>query len=69
MVSPTSDHRIIRERGKEVMRMVGDGRIRIDPIITRRIDFKDFLAAFDHLLVRPEDQIKVIMKWESEGEV
>ena len=69
MVSPTSDHRIIREKGKEVMRMVGDGRIRIDPIITRRIDFKDFLAAFDHLLVRPEDQIKVIMKWESEGEV
>lgn len=69
MVSPVGDHRIIREKGREVMGAVADGRIRIDPIITRRIDFKDFLPAFDHLLVKPEDQIKVIMKWESEGEI
>lgn len=63
MVSPTSDHSIIREKGKAVMQAVADGRIRIDPIITHRIDFQDFLPAFDHLLAKPEDQIKVIMKW------
>lgn len=63
MVSPTSDHQIIREKGKDVMQAVSDGRIRIAPLITHRIDFQDFLPAFDHLLTKPEDQIKVILKW------
>lgn len=66
MVSPTGDHALIREKGKVVMQAVADGRIRIDPMITRRIRFEDYLSAFDHLMVRPEDQIKVIMKWDEE---
>ena len=66
MVSPTGDHALILEKGKVVMQAVADGRIRIDPMITRRIRFEDYLSAFDHLMVRPEDQIKVIMKWDEE---
>ena len=66
MVSPVGDHAVIREKGKLVMQALADGRIRVDPIITHRIDFDDFLHAFDHLLARPQDQIKVIMKWSEE---
>lgn len=66
MVPPVGDHAVIREKGKVVMDAIRDGGIRIDPIITHRIDFADFLHAFDHLLARPQDQIKVIMKWSKE---
>lgn len=63
MTGPANDLALIREKGQLVMQAVGNGRIRIDPIITHRINFSEFHAAFDHLLVKPDDQIKVIMKW------
>ena len=63
MVGPVNDLDVIREKGKFVMQAVEDGRIKITPIITHRIKFDDYHEAFDHLLVKPDDQIKVIMKW------
>ena len=43
--------------------MVTDGRIRIEPLITHRVDFEDFLPAFENVLEHPGEQIKVILKW------
>lgn len=63
MRGPVNDMNVIREKGKEVISMVGDGRIRIEPLITHRVDFEDFLPAFENVLENPGEQIKVILKW------
>lgn len=63
MQGPVNDMGFIREKGKEVMEMVKKGIIQIGPMITHRVDFEDFLPAFENLLERPEEQIKVILKW------
>lgn len=63
MRGPVNDMDIIREKGKTVISMVSDGRIRIAPLITKRVDFEDFLPAFENILTNPEEQIKVILKW------
>lgn len=67
MYGPVQDMNRIREKGKEVIRMATDGRIQIEPLITHRIDFEDFLPAFERILSHPEEQIKVIMKWRKEN--
>lgn len=66
MKGPEQDMDRIREKGAEVVRMAADGRIQIEPLITHRIDFEDFLPAFENILNHPEEQIKVIMKWRKE---
>lgn len=66
MRGPEQDMNKIREKGAEVVQMVADGKIQIEPLITHRIDFEDFLTAFDNILNHPEKQIKVIMKWRKE---
>lgn len=63
MRGPVNDMKIIREKGAEVMEMVSDGRILVEPLITHRVDFEEFLPAFETVLHRPEEQIKVILKW------
>ncbi|WP_455617375.1 zinc-dependent alcohol dehydrogenase [Eisenbergiella sp.] len=63
MRGPVNDMDVIRRRGEEVIGMVTDGRIRIEPLITNRVDFEDFLPAFENVLEHPEEQIKVILKW------
>ncbi len=63
MMGPVNDMNLIREKGSEVMQAVADGYICIKPIITHRISFDDFKTAFDHMLINPEDQIKVILTW------
>lgn len=60
---PVNHMEIIRFRGEEIMKMVAEGMIRIEPLITHRVDFEDFLPAFENVLNRPEEQIKVILKW------
>ena len=66
MCGPEQDMARIREKGAEIVQMAADGRIQIEPLITHRIDFEDFLPAFEKILNDPQDQIKVIMKWRSE---
>lgn len=68
MVGPVNDLAVIREKGRDVMEAVASGGIRIAPLITHVKDFRAFHAAFDHLLVEPSDQIKVILRWEKEEE-
>lgn len=63
MQGPVNNMEIIRSRGKEIMEMVAAGRIQIEPLITHRVDFEDFLPAFENVLNKPEEQIKVILKW------
>ena len=63
MRGPVNDMDVIRRRGEEVIDMVTDGRIRIEPLITHRVDFEDFLPAFENVLEHPGEQIKVILKW------
>ena len=64
MAGPVNDIETIREKGTEAVRMAADGRILIEPLITHRIGFLQLKEAFLHLLERPEDQIKVILRWE-----
>ncbi len=66
MEGPEQDMVKIRQKGEEVVQMAADGRIRIEPLITHRIDFEAFLPAFESILAHPEAQIKVIMKWRNE---
>lgn len=66
MYGPQQEMNRIREKGREVIQMAADGRIKIEPLITNRIDFEDFLPAFEKILAKPEEQIKVIMKWREE---
>lgn len=66
MYGPQQEMNRIREKGREVIQMAADGRIKIEPLITNRIDFEDFLPAFEKILTKPEEQIKVIMKWREE---
>ena len=63
MRGPVNEMDVIRRRGDEVIDMVTDGRIRIEPLITHRVDFEDFLPAFENVLEHPGEQIKVILKW------
>lgn len=63
MKGPEQDMKKIREKGAEVVQMAADGRIQIEPLITHRIEFEEFLPAFENILNHPEEQIKVIMKW------
>lgn len=63
MQGPVNNMDIIRSRGEEIMEMVAEGRIQIGPLITHRTDFEDFLPVFEKVLNRPEEQIKVILKW------
>ena len=63
MTGPVNDMKVVREEGKQVMQMVEEGKIRITPLITKNIYFEDFYPAFVQLLEKPEDQIKVILKW------
>lgn len=66
MWGPEQDMNEIRKHSTEIVEMSADGRIQIEPLITHRIDFEDFLPAFENLLAHPEEQIKVIMKWRDE---
>lgn len=66
MDGPEQNMEHIREKGAEVVAMSADGRIQIEPLITHRIDFEEFLPAFENILNHPEEQIKVIMKWRDE---
>lgn len=63
MRGPVNDMAVIRREGERIMEMVADGRIRIAPLITHRVDFEDFLPAFENILKNPGEQIKVILKW------
>ena len=63
MKGPVNDMDVIRRRGEEVIGMVTDGRIKIEPLITHRVYFENFLPAFENVLEHPEEQIKVILKW------
>lgn len=63
MEGPEQDMEKIRQKGAEVVQMAADGRIQIEPLITHRVAFEDFLPAFEAVLERPEEQIKVILKW------
>lgn len=66
MRGPVNDRSVIQKKGKEVVAMAADGRIRIDPLITHRIDFEELLPAFENVLNNPGEQIKVILKWREE---
>lgn len=66
MVSPEGNLDIIREKGKSVLEAVEKGLIRIDPLVTHRMAFGDIGSAFQHLLEKPEDQIKVVFNMEEE---
>ncbi|MDO4298204.1 MAG: alcohol dehydrogenase catalytic domain-containing protein [Lachnospiraceae bacterium] len=63
MEGPEQDMEKIRQKGAEVVQMAADGRIRIEPLITHRVAFEDFLPAFESILKHPEERIKVILKW------
>ena len=63
MKGPVNDMEIIRRRGKEVMKMTEDGRIRIRPLITKCVDFEELIPAFESIMNTPEKQIKIVLKW------
>ena len=60
MQGPVNDMAVIREKGEEIMGLIKRGIIQIGPLITHKVDFEDFLPAFENLLKRPQEQIKVI---------
>lgn len=63
MQGPVNDLEIIRKEGKKIMQMIVNGKIRIRPLISKQINFEEFLPAFERLMIAPEEQIKVILKW------
>lgn len=63
MQGPVNNMDIIRAKGEEVMGLVKRGMIQIGPLITHKADFEDFLPVFENILEKPEEQIKVILKW------
>lgn len=63
MQGPVNDLNIIREKGQAVMQAVAEGKIKIAPLITHVTAFENLNTVFGHLLEKPEDQIKVILKW------
>lgn len=67
MYGPEQDMNEIRKYTPEIIEMCVEGRIQVEPLITHRIDFEDFLPAFENVLNHPEEQIKVIMKWRDEA--
>lgn len=63
MTGPVNDMDVIRREGRKIVQLAAEGKIRIAPLITKRVDFEELEEAFMHLLEKPEDQIKVILKW------
>lgn len=66
MVSPEGDLDQIREKGKFVLEAVETGKLRVEPLVTHRMAFREIGPAFQHLLECPEDQIKVVFQMEEE---
>lgn len=64
MVSPEGNLDRIREKGKQVLQAVEDGRIQVEPLVTHRLGFMDIGPAFQRLLEKPEAQIKVTFRME-----
>lgn len=64
MVSPEGDLEQIREKGAFILQAVETGDLKVEPLITHRMTFNDIGDAFQHLLERPEDQIKVVFNME-----
>lgn len=64
MVPPEGNLDRIREKGKQILQAVEEGRIQVKPLITHRLGFMDIGPAFQRLLEKPEAQIKVTFRME-----
>ena len=64
MVCPENDMDRVREKGREVISLVEQGKIRIEPLITHRADFSKMPEMFEKLMKHPNEYMKVIYYWE-----
>jgi len=45
----------------EVLRMIGDGKLNVDPLITHEFPVEDAPAAFDMIMNRPKECLGVLL--------
>ena len=62
MVSPENDLAVIREKGRALMAFVADGRVRVEPLITRVEDFEQLGPVFERLLAKLDTDIKIVFR-------
>lgn len=64
MVCPENNMEHIREKGKEIIALVEQGKIKIEPLITHRAAFSEMPEMFENLMKHPNEYMKVIYYWE-----
>lgn len=64
MVCPENNMEHIREKGKDVIALVEQGKIKIEPLITHRAGFSKMPEIFENLMKHPDEYMKVIYHWE-----
>lgn len=64
LVPPEGNIAEIREKGRFVLQAVEDREIQVEPLITHRLGFEDIGPAFQRLLERPKDYIKITFRME-----
>lgn len=64
MRCPENNMDRVREKGKEVVLLVEQGKIRIEPLITHRVEFSQIPELFQNLMENPNEYMKVIYHWE-----
>ena len=60
LISPENDYAVIREKGKTLMGFVADGRVKVQPLITRVDVFENLGAVYAQWLERLDSDIKMI---------
>ena len=64
--SPENDHRIIRQKGRQVMDWVADGTIQLTPLISDVRPFARLGESFAEMLKHPWDHLKLVFHFEEE---
>lgn len=62
MQGPTNDIKNIRDKARNILQWVEQGKIQITPLISHVIDFEELGAVFADLLENPDRYMKVIVR-------